>query len=192
MSDSIISSAKSGNVVAINSLLTQTRGYAISVVSAFLGTKYSARIDAEDVSQIVLVQVARDLANCQATDWSGYLGWVSLIARNSVYKEVERVKAAKRSADRTCSIGYGDKDDSDPFQVTGPTATPVAIAEVREQLEQVLALAAGISESTKNVIALLAEGNTSEEIADQLGITVSGVYGVLKRFRSAARAECLV
>ena len=182
MSDSIISSAKSGNVVALNSLLTQTRGYAISVVSAFLGTKYSARIDAEDVSQIVLVQVARDLANCQATDWAGYLGWVRLIARNSVYKEVEKIKAAKRSADRT----------TDELQASSRTATPVKIAEVREQLEQVLALAAGISDATKNVIALLAEGNTSEEIAAQLGITVSGVYGVVKRFRSAARAECLV
>jgi len=185
MSDSIISSAKSGNVVALNSLLTQTRGYAISVVSAFLGTKYSARIDAKDVSQIVLVQVARDLANCRATDWAGYLGWVRLIARNSVYKEIAKIKAAKRSADRTTSM-------SDKFQASSRTATPVQIAEVREQLEQVLALAAGISDATKNVIALLAEGNTSEEIAAQLGITVSGVYGVVKRFRSAARAECLV
>ena len=80
---------------------------------------------------------------------------------------------------------------SDEFQASSRTATPVKIAEVREQLEQVLALAAGISDATKNVIALLAEGNTSEEIAAQLGITVSGVYGVVKRFRSAARAECL-
>lgn len=185
MSYAIVIEAKSGNTMSINSLLTQTRGYAISVVSAFLGTKYSARIDAEDVSQIVLFQVARDLATCQATDWSGYLGWVRLIARNSVYKEVEKIKAAKRSADRTTSM-------SDEFQASSRTATPVEIVEVREQLEQVLALAAGISDSTKNVIALLAEGNTSEEIAAQLGITVSGVYGVVKRFRSAARAECLV
>ena len=101
MSDTTFIAAKSGNVVALNTLLTMSRGYAITVVSAFLGTKYSARIDAEDVSQIVLIQVARDLATCQATDWAGYLGWVRLVARNSVYKEVEKIKAAKRSADKT-------------------------------------------------------------------------------------------
>lgn len=184
MSNVTLIAAKNGNVVELNSLLTQTRGYAISVVSAFLGTKYSARIDAEDVSQIVLIQVARDLATCQAIDWSGYLGWVRLVARNCVYKEVERIKAAKRSADRTTTI-------ADEFQVTSRTATPVAILESREQLAQVLALAAGISDLTKNVVALLADGNTSEEISSQLGITVSGVYGVVKRFRSAAKAECL-
>ena len=185
MSDTTFIAAKSGNVVALNTLLTMTRGYAITVASAFLGTKYSARIDAEDVSQIVLIQVARSLAACQATDWAGYLGWVRLVARNSVYKEVEKIKAAKRSADKTSAI-------ADEFKVTSRTATPVEILESRERLAQVMAMAAGISDMTKNVVTLLADGNTSEEIASQLGITVSGVYGVVKRFRSAARAESLV
>lgn len=81
---------------------------------------------------------------------------------------------------------------ADEFQATSRTATPVEILESREQLAQVLALAACISDLTKNVIGLLADGNTSEEISAQLGITVSGVYGVVKRFRNAARAECLV
>lgn len=181
----VLIEAKNGNASQLNSLLTKTRGYSISVVAAFLGTKYSARIDAEDVSQIVMIQVARDLATCQATDWAGYLGWVRLVARNCVYKEVERIKAAKRSADRTSTM-------ADEFQATSRTATPVEILESREQLAQVLALAACISDLTKNVIGLLADGNTSEEISAQLGITVSGVYGVVKRFRNAARAECLV
>ena len=182
MTTSTLIAAKSGNVSELNALLMETRSYAIAVVSKFLGTKYSARIDAEDVSQIVLTQVARDLATCNATDMASYFGWVRLVARNCVYKEVEKIKAAKRSADRTHVIG-------DDFQVTGRTQTPVEILESREQLAAVMALAAGVSDLTKNVVVLLGEGNDSAAIADQLGITVSAVYGVVKRFRQACKAE---
>lgn len=185
MSNATLIAAQTGSANGINALLTQTRGYAVAVVAAHLGTKYAARIDAEDISQIVLMQIARDFARCEASDWASYLGWVRVVARNTTYREIERVKAAKRSADATVTIG-------ETFDTESATATPDAICEAKERLQQVLAMAAGMSSNTQHVIKLLADGNTSEEISRQLGITMNGVYAVIKRFRSAAKAECLV
>lgn len=179
MNDATLMAAKSGNQSAINDLLIASQGYAAVVVRGYLGTKYQSKLDTEDVVQHVLIEVARDVATCQATNWKSYLGWLSYVSRNVVYKQVDKLKRVKRRADVAPVF-------SEEFDAAGNTATPDQYAQAEETRSMLLSLAAGVSDRALSVVKLMMDGMTSEQIANELDLPVGLVYGTAKRFKEKA------
>lgn len=182
MNDQILFAAKSGNTSALNQLLVASERYAKCVIRGFLGVKYASKLDVEDVSQIVLVQVARDVATCSASDWSGYLGWLSHVCRNSTYKEVEKLQALKRRADA------GPSNSGEGGDVAGNILPPDHYLIAEETREQLFLLAAGVNEHGQFVLDGMLGGMSSSEIASELGVDVSVVYLTTRRIKERVQA----
>jgi len=182
MSYELVQDAMSGKQYAMVDLLTKITEDITNIVWHYLGTRYSHRIDAEDVVQEVLFQVARDLPTCEATDWKQFMCWVFFISRNNTYKSVSMIKLGKSSADRTQAIG-------ESWEASSHTQAPDAILIERENLQAVLELAQTISDNARRVCELLGEGNTPNEIATVLGIGVYEVYSVRRSLKDLCNAR---
>jgi RNA polymerase sigma factor (sigma-70 family) len=179
MNDSVLMSAKQGDSQAMNALLSDSQRYIRKVVSGLIGTSFRSKFDVSDMVQDVLIVVFRDLGKCNAENWKQYLGWLSFVARNTVYKEIEKLKALKRTTDLADSF-------SEDFDAAGSGDSPVDAVAVEETREQMLALAAGMNDRTTKVVELMIDGMSSQEIAEELGWSVGAVYGLSKRFRQTA------
>ena len=166
-----VNAARNGSSKAMLDLLTQISGFTIDVIRHYLGEKFSTRIDAEDVRQEVLMQVATDLAGCTADTWEGFQGWLYIVCRNNTYKAVEWVKAMSRDASRTQAFGEG-------WEAASEIRTADTMMSNKETLSAVMAMAAGIEgpDWIFESIEHLAVGNTPAECAAALGIDVSEVY----------------
>jgi DNA-directed RNA polymerase specialized sigma24 family protein len=182
MSYELVQDAMSGKQYAMVDLLTKITEDITNIVWHYLGTRYSHRIDAEDVVQEVLFQVAKDLPTCEATDWKQFMCWVFFISRNNTYKSVSMIKLGKSSADRTQAIG-------ESWEASSHTQAPDAILIERENLQAVLELAQTISSNARRVCELLGEGNTPNEIATVLGIGVYEVYSVRRSLKDLCNAR---
>lgn len=172
----VLAAAKSGSVSAINELLVASERYIRVVVNNLLGTKYAARIDADDVCQEVLIKVATGVAHCRAEDWQGYLGWLSFVARNATYTCVRSVKCKKQSADETVSLGEWDVAKGD---------SPEELAVAKEQAERFNKLASEMGEVTERVVEMLLDGDKVSEISAKTGLSANAVSCIAYRYRSA-------
>jgi RNA polymerase sigma factor (sigma-70 family) len=179
MSYELVQDAKSGKPYAMVDLLTKITEDITNIVWHYLGTRYSHRIDAEDVVQEVLFQVARDLPSCEATDWKQFMCWVFFISRNNTYKSVSLIKLGKSSADRTQAIG-------ESWEASGHTQAPDQIAMHKEQVQEIMDLAQSISPRAREVCELLGQGNTPKEIAQILGIDVWEIYSTRRTLKDLA------
>ena len=182
MSYELVQDAMSAKQYAMVDLLTKITEDVTNIVWHYLGTRYSHRIDAEDVVQEVLFQVARDLPSCEATDWKQFMCWVFFISRNNTYKSVSMIKLGKSSADRTQAIG-------ESWEASGHTQAPDAILIQQENLQAVLDLADSISGNARRICELLGDGNTPNEIASILGIGVYEVYSVRRSLKDLCNAK---
>lgn len=179
MSYELVTAAKLGTQYAMSDLLSKISEDVTNIVWHYLGSRYSNRIDTEDVVQEVLIQVARDIATCYAEDWKQFMCWVYYISRNTTYKAVDLIKLGKSSADRTQAIG-------DSWEAAGRTETADEILTNRETINEVLELAESISGSARQICEMLGNGDTPKEIADNLGIGLQEVYGTRRTLKELA------
>jgi RNA polymerase sigma factor (sigma-70 family) len=179
MNDFLLQEAKSGSASALNQLLIQSERYATSVVNGFLGNRYSAKIGVEDVVQEVLIKVATGVATCNAQTFQSYLGWLSFVARNETYKQIERIKAKKRTMD----LGDGRLVDR---EAKGTESSPEQNIVAHETQQVLLTAASQLSPLTYEVARRLLEGMRPLEIAEDLGVRVTLVYRIVKSFKSVA------
>lgn len=180
MSYELVVDARANTGYAMVDLLSKITPDVGGIVYHYLGEKYGHRLDVDDVVQEVLFQVARDIASCEAKDWKEFMCWVFFICRNCTYKAVELIKLGKSPADKTQAIG-------DSWEAaSNRTATPEQAALLREDMEAIMALAAEISSNGPRICELLAEGWTPNEIAAELGITATEVYGLRRSLKEAA------
>lgn len=169
MTIELVNAAISGNAFAMNDLIVAISKDCKAIISHYLGNKYDARVDADDVLQEVLTQVAQDIATCEFANFAAFKGWMFIVCRNNVYKQIEWIKTLSRDADRTCAMGEG-------FDVSGRSKTADQILEAREQYEMVMDLAKKLPAVEFEAIKALAAGNTPKEVAEGLGCDVSTVY----------------
>jgi DNA-directed RNA polymerase specialized sigma24 family protein len=169
MSIELLASAKNGSQSSISCLLVSISSECKTIISHFLGTKYSARIDADDVLQEVLIQVATGVMTTEFNDWNGFKAWLFCVCRNNVYKQVEYVKSLRRSADRTSAFGEG-------FDVGCDDKTAVEIVISRENLSGVMAVAASLPDDEFQVIEYLAQGMSPREAGEMVGKDAAFAY----------------
>jgi RNA polymerase sigma factor (sigma-70 family) len=172
----IVLSAKTGSASALSQLLVMSDRYVRSVVTRYLGTRYQSQVDVDDVTQDCLISIARDVASSSAQDWDSYKGWLATVARNTTYKAITKIKAARRGADKQESAPEG-------FVAAGCEATPDKTLADRETIDAIYAEADSIGGNTSQAIRMVAAGYTSREISEALGITDMAVAGLLKRLR---------
>lgn len=182
MSMELLVSAKNGSQFAISSLLVSISSECKTIISHFLGTKYSARIDADDVLQEVLMQVATGVATTDFDEWNGFKAWLFCVCRNNVYKQVEYVKSLRRSADRTSAIGEG-------FDVGCDDRTAVEIMIGRENLSGVMAVAAQLGDDEFQVIEYLAQGFSPREAGEMVGKDAAFAYYARRQLKELLEGD---
>ena len=183
MQDTLFLEAKRGSTVALNQLLIASESYASSIVAGFLGNRYCSKLGIEDVVQEVLLKVATDVSTCNARTFRAYLGWLSYVARNETYKQIERLKAKKRTLDR--AEGLPTMIDAAIYH---PSAEATLVAN--ETKIAILSTASSISPFTYEVALRLIDGMRPGQIASELQVEVSSIYKTLKTFKAAVR-QCV-
>lgn len=180
----LLTSAKAGGVREINDLLRVCEPYVRSIANQFIRNANIPEMDSDDISQIVLFQIARDLADCRADDLCGLFGWVATVTRNNVYKEIDRART--RCRDKWIEAKRMGWETNNHIAVA---TEPIDVMISAEAIGEAMQLAGTIGENTLEVVELTAFGYDAEEISEKVGISVLGVYAVLKRFRKAAREK---
>lgn len=180
MQDTVFLEAKQGSARAVNQLLILSGGHVHTVVARFLGNHFYPKLEIEDIVQDVLLKVATDVSSCNAQNFKAYLGWLSYVARNETYKQIERLKAIKRKPDRAQGL---------PSIVSAALYHPSAEATLvaTETKTQILRTASSISPLTYEVALRLMDGMRPGQIASELHVEVSSIYKVLKTFKAAVR-----
>lgn len=135
----------------------------------------------EDLTQEVLLQVFRDIAEFVVEPGASFSGWVRQITHRKLGDSWRRARAAKRGGGKTHHLGQlGDEED--PPQFADPRVERQSMlaryGELRDSLDKALE---GLGGKHKQVIELrLFQGRSFAEIAPLLGydkeVTVRSLY----------------
>jgi DNA-directed RNA polymerase specialized sigma24 family protein len=189
MNDELLREAKAGSAVALNDLIASSQRYVFTIVKSYLGSRFQSKLDIDDVVQITLTEVSMTLpSRCKAESYHAYLRWVSCIARNAVYREIEKLTTQKRSGDLVAKTFFPGETSNSLQGVFLPCLTkyyPSAEEAMLmdEKIECYLDLASADGRGTRAVVEMMMHGARKPEIAERLGISVQAVYRAARRFR---------
>ena len=168
----LITAAQSGDIAAMNALLTQCAPIVIRVASSIMPGE-----DAADMAQLALIRIWQNLGKYQQ---GNFAGWVSTITRNLCYDRL-RVKRHRLTV-AWDGMDYRPSGDPDPLywvvQDERAAMVRTAIGEIG-------------SEAYRTPVCLVdLDGMEYREAADALGIPVGTLKSRLFRGRQAL-AEAL-
>ncbi len=152
-----------------------------------------SRVDIDDVMQAVAMKAFNGLAACQADNDEQFEHWVLTIAKHTVESLVTAHRSQKRSTakeafaiGRDSRTGEGVGDQMIGFtQFAAKTMTPDEILSVREECSAVMSAVDGLGEYQSKVVKMMfVEMKSYEEIASELGVTVSSLRNVVSRAKS--------
>ena len=163
---------------SIGELLQASAGNIRAAVKRYLDGEYSPVLSHDDLVQEISLEVIKDFDQFRGSTLASYGSWLQCVCRNTCYNALERDRAQKRYSGRNFML-------EDEITCSASPSVDRHV-EGRETLEAVMELAAGMGQNYESVIRMLSEGNTSQEISDELGISIQGVYGIVKWFRVEA------
>lgn len=182
MSSETLREAKNGNREALGYLLTQVEPTVRTAVNRLQTQRFRSKFCTEDMVQKTMLAIMSDLQNCKSDDEAGFHAWAAAVAKNAVYREMERFRALKRCVRREVrSEKLKDAYLPDP-------STPVIEILVGEELrEMVMTLARGMNDTTAEVIGRVMEGKTNYQIAKETGMTRGKVEKARESFELTAK-----
>ncbi|XZE35373.1 RNA polymerase sigma factor [Pirellulaceae bacterium SH501] len=198
MNDELLRMAKAGSAAAMNDLIACSQRYVFAVVKGFLGRRYQAKLDVEDVVQVTLMEVSMTLVSrCKADNYHAYLRWLSCVARSVTYKEIERLSAQKRAGDLAVKSMRCDGRGSDIrclFLPGGASCCPSVERAffVRETISRMIDMAESESRNAGKVMEAMIDGVRIPQIASELGMSRSTVYKTASRVRKMVFSSGLV
>src|SRR5436190_2656811 len=173
----LLERARQGDGVAIEQLLGQHRESLRRMIALRLDPALTARLDASDVVQDVLVEASRRLDDYLRNSTMPFHLWLRHIAKDHVIDAHRKHrKAQRRSIDREQSLvprGLAENSSIELMgQVLDQELTP-ATAAIRQELEQRLAQAIGqLEEDDREIILMrLYEQLSNQEIATVYGLS---------------------
>lgn len=188
--DPLIEKAQAGDERAFAVLFDRYRPRLQRMVELRLDERVRARIDASDVLQDAFIEVARRLPTYDEKTRIPFFLWLRLITGERL-AQLHRMHlgAAKRSAGRELSLQRGAVPEASTFFLAAQLAGNFTSADrnlIRDELQSKLQNALNSMDAgDRDVLAMRHfEELSTEEIADLLGLTRSGV---LKRYTRAVK-----
>jgi RNA polymerase sigma-70 factor, ECF subfamily len=173
----LLERARQGDRGAVEDLLGHFRESLRRMIALRLDPALTARLDASDVVQEVLVEASKRLDDYLRNPAMPFHLWLRQIAKDHMIDAHRKHrKAQRRSIDREQSLvprGLADNSSIDMMgQILDQELTP-ATAAIRQELEQRLAQAIGrLEEDDREIILMrLYEQLSNQEIATLLSLT---------------------
>ena len=175
----LLESAKSGCADSLNQICVIAEDAARRVLVSISFGKSRSNID--DVVQETLYEVARDLGRCAASTEDEFRSWVGTVASHNMMACARAAKAVKRGS------GIAHVEIADYHAQVSPC--PVSEMIGKEVVASMLEIIRDIdhSETNRQVVEMFLDGESESDISSQLGISIQGVYGVVKRLRQRLR-----
>jgi RNA polymerase sigma-70 factor, ECF subfamily len=104
----VLERAKSGDIVAVEQLLTAHRAVVLTYAERHIPLNVRGILSAEDVCQDVLLEAFRRLGSFEETQDDSIRRWLLTIARRRIVTFVEAQYAEKRDRRRTHHVDAGD------------------------------------------------------------------------------------
>ncbi|MBX9622314.1 MAG: sigma-70 family RNA polymerase sigma factor [Gemmataceae bacterium] len=166
----LLDRAAAGDPAAANELLARHRPSVRAFVDLHLGPDLRARVDASDVAQEALAELARRLPDYLARDPMPFHLW----ARKTAYERLLNARRAHRAAGRDVAREAAAPDHSSVAlarTLLAPGPTPSEAAAGRELEGLAAAAVEGLAEADREILLLRhAEDLPYDEIGALLGI----------------------
>ena len=204
MSNIVLQEAKSGSVEALNELIGLVSGYVCYIIKVQTGTS-RVGVDTEDMTQDALLKVVECLAQFRGDNYEAFLGWVGAIARNIVYKALEKSRSKSRGGhvtivslegfDVASRSEWAGRTDSEFYSEFQSIQNAIAAEEdsfdreeIVKQVEEIREAVAGHpGKRVREVMGVILSGGTVQSAAQQVGCTLIAAESAVKRFRQYAR-----
>jgi RNA polymerase sigma-70 factor, ECF subfamily len=173
----LLNQAGQGQEEAVEKLLTQQREPIRRMIDLRLDRRVSARLDASDVAQEVLLEASRRLRDYLQNPVMPFHLWLRHIAEDHIIDAHRRHhQAKKRNVDREQPLVRPSLAGKSSVELAGqlldPERTPASAAlqhELQQQLEAAIEALAG---DDRDIILMRHfEQLSNQEIADYLGLT---------------------
>lgn len=180
-----LSRIQAGDEDAARELLRRYEAEVRLVVRRQLPRLLRSRFDSLDFLQSVWGDFFQKVRTGPAEfeDSRHLVGFLARAAKNKVIDQYRRAASQKQDMHREEPIWA---DDRRPRDLTAAGATPSEVVEAREQYDRLLGL---LPEDRRNILSLKAEGLSSREIGDRLGVSERTVQRVLEDLRRRAGIE---
>lgn len=172
----LIRSAATGNDAAINALMDRHRGALRQMVQMRMDRAVSARVDASDIVQEILVEASQRLSDYVRNPGLPFHLWLRQLAKDQIIDTYRRHRVAqRRSVDRERSLDASYADQSSlnlAAQLADAELTPAA-ATIRRELEQrFLTALSQLDEEDREIMLMRhCEHLGNSEVAAALGLT---------------------
>jgi RNA polymerase sigma-70 factor (ECF subfamily) len=176
---------QAGDEGAARELLTRYEAEVRLVVRRQLPRLLRSRFDSLDFLQSVWGSFFRrlHLGPTEFEDSRHLVAFLARAAKNKVIDEYRRAASQKHDMHREEPIWY---ENQSPRDLAADLDTPSEIAQANEAFERLRDL---LPEARQNILELKAEGLSSREIGEKLGISERTVQRVLEDLRRRAQME---
>jgi RNA polymerase sigma factor (sigma-70 family) len=168
---------RAGNADAIQELFDRYAHPLLRVIRRKLHQPLRTRFDSQDFIQEVWQSFfATEVLRREFETPDELQAFLSEIARNKVASEYRHAGAQKRSIERNQSLD--DSQVVNEGKLAARTATPSQVVMAEEQWEQLIH---SQPPQYQNMLALLRQGHTHEDIARMLGVSTKAIQRLLRR-----------
>ncbi|MFO0880616.1 MAG: sigma-70 family RNA polymerase sigma factor [Gemmataceae bacterium] len=179
--DNLVAIALEGNTEGVAELIVRRfTDRLVALAAGKISEKLRRRVEADDIVQSVFRTFFRrlDEGHMELRDWESLWGLLARIAVCRIYRHAERNAAARRSQGREVALS----PDIEIFN-RDPAPDEVLIAR-----EIHFSLVSGLPEKYRPIVGQLLDGRHHEEIARNVGTSISTVERVHRRARERLRA----
>ncbi|MGQ9658143.1 MAG: RNA polymerase sigma factor [Fimbriimonadales bacterium] len=173
----LVAQAQCGSESALDALLSHTR----TLVERYLRTRVRSQADCDDLTQEVLLRIARALPKTQLE--APFEHWAIRIAANSLRTYYQRVLPRQEQSLEALE-GYADTLQQDDFEKS--LIERIAHTQMEEQLETIVRQVC--SDAERYVLLLHAHGETTQTVAQMLDMNANTVRSHLMRARAKVLA----
>lgn len=194
--EALLERAQKGDRSAVEQLLASSREPIRRMISLRLDPALSARLDASDVVQDVLIEASHRLDDYLRSPAIPFALWLRHIARDHVIDAHRKHrKAQRRSLDREqhlAASAWNNQSSADLMtQIYDQELTPASAAirqEMQRRLEQ--AIDRLEDEDRELILMRLSEGMSNQEVATLYGLT--GPAASMRYLRAVRRLQALL
>jgi len=185
----LVALAKNGDHSAIDQLCKIYNEHVRRIVRLRMDKEIRPKLDSIDVVQDALFFALQGIENFTYTNEGDFLRWLSKIAQNVLYNNLDKLHADKRDIRREIRLEPNiTKNRGDFVEVPGlmDTTTPSAIMSKKEDLDKLEKAIDRLKPEYREIIILAKiEGLSYEEIGHRLGKSVHAVGHLLSRALAA-------
>ena len=175
--------ASGGDLGAVHRLVSAHHARLRAIAERRLSGALRGRVDADDVLQLVYVDVVRRIGEFQEAGPGALFKWLCVILDSRIADAERRHRAAKRDVGREArggggAGGTGDVSAYDTLaaHLAVDSVTPSRVAAREEAVSLVMTALAGLSEEHRRVVELrFLKGMTSEEVGREMERTAAAV-----------------